>query len=372
MRILIPWYRFPPFSENSIGGLSVSMYELCCNLSNLGHAVEVLVPPNLNAERKESIGSITVTRDHPGEQLVANENLESTKFFDNYDIILSIDNFGGRGLRSLMKDKRVVRQIHTVARDRPVSSYLSLKSGLTEYLKMYVLRRREIARAKELKGCRSICVSRFLLDKMIDFGVESEGNLIHVPNGIDTQLFCRREKEALYDLLFVGRFQKAKGLDILIETLNMLYEKGRNLKLGIAGTFDAEERKFCLGLARLTVRKGIEFLGKVPHEEMPEVLNSSKVLVAPSTYESFCLPALEAMACGVTVIGTRVGGIPELIDDTVGLIAEPENEMSLAKCISRAMDESKFQENALIHGPLKAVGYDWHTVSEIFYSELVS
>ncbi|MGI0085436.1 MAG: glycosyltransferase, partial [Nitrososphaerales archaeon] len=190
MRILIPWYRFPPFSEETIGGLSVSVYELSLNLSNVGHDVEVMVPPSLDGERQESFGNIVVTRDDLGQRLAGNEDLNSKlKFFDNYDVILSIDNFAGKSLKPLLKNKRVARQIHTVAPDRPVSSYLSLKANLTEYAKMYVLRRREIEKEKELKGSSSICVSRFLLRKMIEYGLESDSNLTHVPNGIDTHLF---------------------------------------------------------------------------------------------------------------------------------------------------------------------------------------
>jgi glycosyltransferase involved in cell wall biosynthesis len=365
MRVLLPWYKFPPFSRNSIGGLSVAVWELAEKLAQHGVAVELLVPPARDEPHSETIDGLHVTRSELGKTFVLNQRAqrEDLNYFENFDSIISISNFASRTLEPL-KNHRLIRFIHSCASDRPVSSYVSLGFNLLEYPRMFVQRRNEIAAEKRLSGTKTVCVSKYLSSVMELHRVESHTNLVFVPNGIDTEVFRPKDRELLHDLLFVGRFQNMKGLDVLIAAMNALGGRGKKLTLGIVGRFDESQRKYCLGLASRDVKDKITFLGLVNHDDMPGFYNSCRAVVCPSRYEGFCLPALESLACGRTVIASDVGGIPELVDSQVGKLVRSGNANLLARTISDVFEYPKFLEETRTKGPEKVTPYYWKVVIE--------
>ncbi|MGH7444367.1 MAG: glycosyltransferase family 4 protein, partial [Longimicrobiales bacterium] len=84
-------------------------------------------------------------------------------------------------------------------------------------------------------------------------------------------------------------------------------------------------------LAReLGVAEAVTFLGARPNTELPGLLASAEVAVFPSLMEATSVAALEAMSCGVPVAASRVGGLPEIVDDTVGTLFEPADPQDLA------------------------------------------
>jgi D-inositol-3-phosphate glycosyltransferase len=190
-------------------------------------------------------------------------------------------------------------------------------------------------------------------------------DLFVIPNGVDTRSFRPLKKKSKFDLLFVGRFQKAKGLDILLDALAILHKGGREVpKLGVIGWFGQNQiRKLTSGLDA-AVRGVVEFIGAVTRDQMPELINSTRFVVLPSRYESFGLVALEAISCGVPVIATRVGGLPELVEHPVGILVDSANPRKLAKTIEVCGRDGTLIGEALAAGPRKASGYDWTLVAE--------
>ena len=330
--------------------------------------MEFLVPSPASEPKTPQDASFTVHRSDLGQKLVHNKTLdnEEMKFFDNYDHTLSINNFGASCLDQLKGQDSIMRQVHTLAHDTPLASYFGLKFSILDYPRLFVTRKRQMSDESKLKGVKTLCVSRYLTQRMRAFELEREENLFHVPNGLDTRLFSSKQKEKQYDLLFVGRFERAKGLDVLIAALNILEKKERKYKLGIVGYFKEDQKRFCLSLASRKVAESIEFLGNVRHEELPRMLSSGRALVSPSRNESFGLAILEAMACGLPIAATRAGGIPELVDQEVGVLAEPDNPASLAGCISQALEDGTLVERAARLGPQRASKYDWDHVIGTF------
>jgi glycosyltransferase involved in cell wall biosynthesis len=370
LKILIPWYRYPPFDEISVGGLSVAIWDLVHSLSESGISAEILCPQITSTEERTQLNGITVTRNSLGAKLLQNRKLEKSdlEFFKEYGWIVSVNNFGSKSL-SGMKEK-VVRQIHTVAHDRPVSSYLSLNPGITDYLRMWLQKRREMSSESSLEGTRSVCVSKYNLSKMIGNKLEDERNLYHIPNGVDTGIFHPVEKEKKFDLIFIGRFQRLKGLDLLLAAISILSKQGRKLTLQIVGSFTERQQEYCKKLVPEECKDCLNFTGTVKHEKIAELINSTRVLVAPSRYESFSLPTLEAQVCGVPVVATDIGGIPEIIENGgTGILVKPEDKEELASAIGRAVKSSSIQENALKHGPEMASHYDLPVISRK-YEEL--
>ncbi len=136
-----------------------------------------------------------------------------------------------------------------------------------------------------------------------------------IPNAIDTSAFNFRETQNNDDfvrLLFVGAIGKLKGEKDLINALAVLRDKNLKLKVSILG-YGAEGLKdFC---EELKVTKFIEFLGAVSMDERLEFFQTADIFVLPTYAEAMPMSVIEAMAAGLPVISTKVGGIPELIED---------------------------------------------------------
>jgi D-inositol-3-phosphate glycosyltransferase len=148
-----------------------------------------------------------------------------------------------------------------------------------------------------------------------------------VPCGVDLDLFTPIEKEVarhrlgLKDgeriILFVGRIEPLKGIDILIGAAARLHENENFRVLIVGGDEKAEARlaELRAQAERLDVDHHITFAGAVPHGELPLYYNAADVCVVPSFYESFGMVAIESMACGTPVVASRVGGLASTVLD---------------------------------------------------------
>ena len=156
------------------------------------------------------------------------------------------------------------------------------------------------------------------------FGVKPEKISI-IPPGVDTEKFRVRNNRDCRDylnltgngkiILFVGRLEKLKGIDIMIKVMASI--ETTNTKLFIIGGDDnSSEVKRLKELAfQLGVRDRVLFLGSIPQDQLTYYYGSADLCVLPSYYESFGLAALEAAACGKPVIASKVGGLPSIILD---------------------------------------------------------
>ncbi|KKL52569.1 hypothetical protein LCGC14_2284170, partial [marine sediment metagenome] len=146
---------------------------------------------------------------------------------------------------------------------------------------------------------------------------------VQVPCGVDTDHFrprsrvrarrrlCLPQDEPL--VLYVGRIEPLKGIDILLRAA--AETEGRFCLLVVGG--DSRDARRKAELRRLAAEMGIAervfFQDAVSHERLPLYYNAADICVVPSYYESFGLVAVEAMACGVPVVASRVGGLLETV-----------------------------------------------------------
>lgn len=200
-----------------------------------------------------------------------------------------------------------------------------------------------------------------------------------VPYGVDLERFARREgRSSSGDIVIgiVGRLSQEKGLDTLLHAMARLAHTRTGLKLVLAG--DGPERPQLERLARkLGISERVSFLGSVPHDEVQAVLAGFDVFAMPSRAEGFGVAAIEAAAMGLAVVGSRVHGIPDVVDDgRTGLLVPPDNEQALAEAIERLIDDPQLrkamgeQARALV-----ADRYDWRENAaqmERIYGDLVS
>ncbi len=171
------------------------------------------------------------------------------------------------------------------------------------------------------------------------------GKLLLLPNGYNEDIFYREEvdRETLFNtlglpysgeyiILFVGKLATFKGVDTLLRTARR-YEQlaDREFITLIAG--DGEERERLSALHKQLGLKNTFFLGNQKQDELRRLYNAADVFVMPSHREPFGLVALEAMACGLPVVGSNEGGLPEFISSEVGTLVSPEDEDAFCAAI---------------------------------------
>ena len=146
-------------------------------------------------------------------------------------------------------------------------------------------------------------------------------------------------------VLYVGRFDERKGIETLVRAIALLKEQNlRNLKLVIVGGSsanmpDGEERNRIEKIVdELGLRESTLFAGRIGHDTLPLYYTAADVCVIPSHYEPFGLVAIEAMACGVPVIASNVGGLKfTIIPEETGLLVEPKDVEAFASGIHRIL-----------------------------------
>jgi D-inositol-3-phosphate glycosyltransferase len=183
-----------------------------------------------------------------------------------------------------------------------------------------------VERQLAVEADRIVCASqheRHLLTRLYDADPDQ---IAVVPCGVDLDLFQPQDKETSRRalgfsderiILFVGRIEPLKGIDILINAVAQLAEESDFYVLIVGG--DKRSQRQVSHLQELASDLGIGervcFLGAVDHEKLPLYYNAADVCVVPSYYESFGLVALEAMACGTPVVASRVGGLTGTVKD---------------------------------------------------------
>ncbi|WP_029733489.1 glycosyltransferase family 4 protein [Deferrisoma camini] len=203
-----------------------------------------------------------------------------------------------------------------------------------------------------------IAVSQELKDRMVALGADSMR--VHViPNGVDLGRFSPRERPrgSRHRLLTVCNLVPGKGVDVVIRAVAGLEPEA---ELWVAG--DGPERPHLEALARgLGLEARVRFLGRVPHEEMPRLYAEASLFCLASRAEGCPNVVLEALASGVPVVATRVGGIPEWVEEgRTGFLVEPGDPEAFRGALSRALAHP--WDPAAIRAALR--GRTWQDVAE--------
>jgi len=176
---------------------------------------------------------------------------------------------------------------------------------------------------------QAVAPSRFIAGRLIEAGVH---NAIGLPLGVDTELFhpARADREALRRrlgvtpderlLVFAGRPAREKRLDVLVGAVEKLGAPYKLLFVGAGGGAPISDRALCLDYVR-------------DPAELAGVLASCDAFVHANDNEPFGLIVLEAMACGLPVVGVAAGGVAESVDHEVGQLATRSEPAAFAEAI---------------------------------------
>ena len=164
-------------------------------------------------------------------------------------------------------------------------------------------------------------------------------------------------------LLFVGRIQPLKGLDVAIEALAALRRSDAVLLVvgGASGRDGEAELQRVNALAESHgVARQIRFVAPQPHHLLATYYRAADVVLVPSRSESFGLVALEASACGTPVVATAVGGLLSLVDDGVNGFLVPERDGQLfAKRVAQILDDSALADAMRQRAVQRSTAYSW-------------
>ena len=196
--------------------------------------------------------------------------------------------------------------------------------------------------------------SQFVIDKLRADGFFRHAKAVKLPLGveIDEEEKGREGEERgkiksfeTIDILFVGRITKYKGLHVLLNALKHL-RKNKQVILHVVG--EGSELKNCMKISP----KNVIFYGFVSEEKLAELYKKANIVVVPSIwYEVFGIVILESFKYGTPVIGSNIGGIPELIEDGYnGYLFEAGNATALKKLLENLIENpselERLSENA--------------------------
>jgi glycosyltransferase involved in cell wall biosynthesis len=163
------------------------------------------------------------------------------------------------------------------------------------------------------------------------------GTTIQIPNPVRS-IFegggC--DDDARDGLLFAGRLVSRKGVDIALQALARLHERGRPLTLTICGDGPARNRLEAM-THDMSLTDHVHFYGWTEPTELSELYQQARVALIPSRKEPFGIVALEAIAGGCPVVASNVGGLPEAVGEC-GLLVEPEDPAALANGVEDVLE----------------------------------
>ncbi|MFC1977601.1 glycosyltransferase [Chloroflexota bacterium] len=211
----------------------------------------------------------------------------------------------------------------------------------------------------------------------------SQDKIEIVPNGIDVSEFENlqgrgefRKKYGFNDnqkiILFLGRINKIKGLDLLANTFASLNRELSNVRLVIVGPDDGYLAALKQLIKELNIEEKVLFTGPLYGEQKLEAYVDADVYVLPSIYETFPVTVLEACACGTPVIVTDRCGMADIINNQVGIVV-PYDTQQLQDAIRHMLSDGKIRQAFAEHGKsLVRKQFTWPKIVEriesIYYS----
>ena len=331
------------------GGASQATFHIAVELARLGHSVEVLTSRFGNQPREEVLKGVRIYRVTSWRHGIHDCGLSgalSYVFFaffklrkllrhNHYDLLHYFFSLP-TGFLSLYSHGICRRPYILSLRGSDVPGYD------TSYLKLNILHRllKPINRRIWRKAETVVALSHGLRELAHRTLPSQPIRVIY--NGIDTELFRPDPEKQGYSpngvhLLCVSRLIERKGLDYLFQAVANI--RSPEIQVGLVGT-GSNEQKLKMKAKELGIEQRIHFYGYKPPHDLARLYNQADIFVLPSLSESFGMVLLEAMSCGLPVIASHVGGIPEIVKNGEnGILVSSGSAAEIEKAIRCLMDD---------------------------------
>ncbi|HEY0831851.1 MAG TPA: glycosyltransferase [Candidatus Dormibacteraeota bacterium] len=368
--------------QNANGGLNVYVREICAAFSDRGIASDVFTRRGPTDPAMESLAPNSCVI-----YLPAGRGLDKYSLYDqvpafanqvfdftqreglDYDILFSHYWLSGE-VACLLRPQLPAGWAH-IAHTLGLVKNRTLAAGARPEPALRIRVEGEIAQQADLLIASTTEEQADLIE---GYGADPE-RVVVVPPGVDLSVFqpidrAEARRKIGYGvgrlLLFVGRLERLKGVEVAIRALALLrdraHEDVRLLILGEDSTDGDESEKDRLKAIATAagVRDHVDFLGSVAHHELPFFYSAADVCVMPSYSESFGLVGLEAQACGRPVVGSGVTGLRSVVRDEVsGYLIDSHDPATYAERIGRLLDNPELAQQMGRRGRLLAQRFSW-------------
>jgi glycosyltransferase involved in cell wall biosynthesis len=330
MRVLIASDYFLPRGG---GGVERAIYEVAVRLTRMGHKVTVLTLDEIAQPLRDSVDGIPVWR-VPGRDLTSSLGITtsfSRRAWSFFAELLDSAEFDVVNVHNIFFELSLVGALRTHSRRLPLVvtahlgpvSELGLRYGLPSRLYEQTVGRFILSRADSVTA-----VSEAVARHVLSLGASGD-RLTVVPNGVDAKRF--KPAETLIqskEVVFVGRLVFNKGPQFLVEAIPSVLAAVPQAHFTFVGDGPMLEQ-LKDRTRELGVENAADFLGR--RGDVEDLLAPATVFARPSLLEGFSLTVLEAMACGVPVVATPVGGTAEVMCDGIhGYLVPPRDVDALA------------------------------------------
>lgn len=215
-------------------------------------------------------------------------------------------------------------------------------------------------------AARALPVSQHLREAMRSYGIDVPFEV--VPNVVDTSLFFAPEDSRNGGperrLVFVGNLESSqhKGFPTLLRALVLLRERRRDWELDVIG--DGPERaRYEASAEALGLGQLVTFHGSQPKAAIAQMMRAADLFVLPSRFDNLPCAVVEALASGLPVVSTTVGGIPELVDERSGMLVPPDNPAALTDGLHDMLEDLETYDRRAI-GAAARDRYSYQVVGE--------
>lgn len=355
----------------NIGGIASHVYEISREFVKQGHNVHVITFKSKIFENKyEELEGIKVHRIY-----LPNIRIFGRIFYAFFEFIK---------LLSLIKYENIhIIHSHTTIPDDLVTIFIKNKCKIiTEHSSRFLLHIENNMRIPLYKTILNHAdfitgPSKQLTNAFIKLGI-NKNKILFISNGVDINKFNPHIKgddiKNKYDISFNDniilcptRLTPIKGTKYLIKAIPIILECNKNIKFLIVG--DGEELIELKQLAnKLKILEYIIFTGKINNIEMPKYYAISDIVILPSLREATSIAGLEAMASGKVLIGTKVGGIPHIIENyNTGLLIPPRRPDKIAEAIIELINNDKRRYRMGIKARKRTeTNFSWEIIAKKF------
>lgn len=251
-----------------------------------------------------------------------------------------------------------------------------LKKGGTWYQKLGNMYRRFVVPPVVRKSRRVVTVSEFERARIGTFmGIRE--NLVAIYNGVGSH-FKKVDDPAIlsssaqkYNLpenfiFFLGNTDPKKNTPNVLKAFSIFNSQSAiKYKLVMLDFDEGELQKILAGIGCEDLRKDIHLTGYVPNNELPVIISQSKLFLYPSLRESFGIPILEGMACGVPVITSNTSSMPEVASDAA-LLVNPESPDEIASAIGKVLEDPALYKTLSLKGIERASRFSWKKMAQSY------